>query len=202
MRTNLKERETVIFKTNQHWYFLIMPVIISSLFLFVSLYLFFSTGVTRIVPAIILAVGLIFLIYKVYERKYNIWVITNLRLIDEEGVFTVRVKESPIDKINNVTYVQTFLGRILGFGDVEIQTAAEQGATIYNGIALPRELSEALTTVQEKYKHDLFTAQAKSFTQANDGEEQGDLIECPFCAEKIKAKAKICRYCGRELPVK
>jgi hypothetical protein len=26
-----------------------------------------------------------------------------------------------------------------------------------------------------------------------------DERECPFCAETIKKKAKVCRYCGREL---
>ncbi len=28
---------------------------------------------------------------------------------------------------------------------------------------------------------------------------EADEKECPFCAEIIKAKAKVCRYCGREL---
>ena len=201
MRTKLKNNEKVIFNTKHHWIVLINPFLVSLVIfgLFVLLY-----SVIKDASFWLIVIGFAsfsYFAYKWLERKYDIWVVTNTRIIDEQGLFTISAKESPLEKINNVTYHQSVTGRIFKFGDIEIQTAAEMGATTYHKIARPNELKEAITTAQEEYKQNNVLNQAQRLAESmkNNSADDSDTIECPFCAERIKSKAKICRYCGREL---
>ena len=87
-------------------------------------------------------------------------------MIDEFGVFTLNSKESPLDKINNVSYNQTIWGRILGYGDVQIQTAAEIGSTTYRMVEKPEKLKDTITLMQEEYKKFQISSQAKELAKA------------------------------------
>lgn len=200
MNATLKTNEEIIFQTVPHWIDLIVPGFIALAIIAFAVILYVLVNAALIIFIIIAAAGILYFLYKYIERKRNLWIVTNLRVIDEEGIFSISCKESPLDKINNVTYFQSLWGRMLGFGDVEIQTAAEMGATKYHLIASPRELKDAITSAQENYKQSQVNFQAQKLSQAINDAESGDTMECPFCAEIIKAKAKICRFCGRELP--
>ncbi len=118
--------------------------------------------VVYVIPFVLIC----FFAYKIVERKNNLWAVTNLRVIDESGVFSRNSKESPLDKINNVSYNQSIWGRMFGYGSVQIQTAAEVGASTYNLVERPKELKDTITQMQEEYKNFRILTQARELAKA------------------------------------
>jgi membrane protein YdbS with pleckstrin-like domain len=82
--------------------------------------------------------------------RADLWVVTTQRVIDESGVLTVKMMDSPLEIIQNVGCEQSIFGRMLGFGRVSIQTAAEQGMMTLEGIGQPEALRDAILDMKER----------------------------------------------------
>jgi uncharacterized membrane protein YdbT with pleckstrin-like domain len=126
-----------------------------------------------------------YFIYKIIQRNNNIWVVTDSRVIDEYGVFSNNSKESPLDKINNVSYGQTFWGKIFGYGNVQIQTAAEIGSTTYFAVEKPKKLKDTITLMQEEYKGNQIKKQATELASAIIAGQQYNKIDVSSELEKL-----------------
>jgi uncharacterized membrane protein YdbT with pleckstrin-like domain len=184
MRTPLQKGEKILLVTYSSWVSLIGP----SLFVvvgFVAAYFigFFQWGWIAAVVAVL------FFMARYAAWKVNIWVVTNYRVIDEAGLLSHYAKESPLDKINNVSYDQTLAGRLFNFGHVEIQTAAEVGATDYYNVNHPRRLKDTITAAQSEYKSWQFTSQANMMAaamQANSRHDPSAVAAAPNVAAELE----------------
>lgn len=113
-------------------------------------------------PAFLIGAGAVaFLIALVILAKLmvlrsNEHVLTNRRMIQQTGIFNKRSMDAPLDKVNNVEHWQTLWGRLLGYGDVEIDTASEHGATRFRDISRPLEFKNAIVGAAEAYRSHRF----------------------------------------------
>lgn len=167
MRTSLKKDEKVLLIIRHHWLKLVLPFTVWILISIITLWIASaSSSLTAAAALIIILLAAIYPLWAYFNWVYNIWAVTNLRVIDEGGYFTRHAKESPLDKINNIEYAQSFWGRIFGYGDVDIQTAAEMGETTYIMIHHPKLLKDTITHAQEESKKAQVNNQAQQLAKA------------------------------------
>lgn len=161
MRTPLQKGENILLITRTSWITLIVPAILALAGLVAAYFIdFFGWGLAVSVPL------LLYFLYQYLSWRVNIWGVTNFRVIDETGLLSHYAKESPLEKINNVSYDQTLLGRILNYGHVEIQTAAEIGSTDYDSVHAPKLLKDTITLAQADFKTFQLTSQANHMATA------------------------------------
>jgi uncharacterized membrane protein YdbT with pleckstrin-like domain len=159
MKTKLLRDEKIIIQTKPHWLTLVGPFLLMIIGSIVGI-------VIGNYGLLIVLIFVVYFIYKIFQRNNNLWAVTNLRVIDEYGVFSNNTKESPLDKINNVSYLQSFGGKIFGYGNVQIQTASEIGSTTYFAVENPKELKDTITHMQEEYKQHQIKKQANELANA------------------------------------
>lgn len=199
IRATLKEGEHIILIARKHYITLIIPLIVIGL---VFLIFFASpkeiSNTIRPMALYFIVLSLLYLLYVFYDRKTDIFIITNYRVIKEWGIFSYNAMENSLDKIHNVGIRQDILGLMLNYGDIIIQTAAETSYKSERFIAAPKQFQTTIFKAQENLRITSSNAHSKqSYIEQNNNTD--DTIECYYCAEKIKAKARICRYCNHEV---
>ncbi|MEO8745674.1 MAG: PH domain-containing protein [Candidatus Dormiibacterota bacterium] len=158
--SNLLPGENLILKDHPHWVTLIrtliIPVVVILLVLWAdynvlldnygSLPPHFRTFLTLGV----FAIALLWLIV-VWIRWQSIsYTLTDQRIKIETGVFGRSEKVIPIDRVQDCTTKQSVLGRILGYGRVEIDAAGAQGAEILDHLPKPGTFRDHVFMQSEK----------------------------------------------------
>lgn len=156
--------EMAIFVRRKHPIFLILPAWPAVLALLGLLVLFLlHTGNARLGALFFIletVFGVIFFIFLVKwliadlnDWLFDIYVLTDRRLIDASGFFSPTRKEATLDRIQQVQVDRNNLFEyLLDFGNVVIVTAGAQGDLTLDGIAHPRELADQIREAEQAYR--------------------------------------------------
>ena len=100
----------------------------------------------------ILAGVVVVFVLRLLWRVANWWeariVLTSRRLLEVSGLLTRRVASMALDKVTDTTYRRSVLGRILGYGDLCVESPGqEQGLYTIDHLPRPDEFYRTVMTV-------------------------------------------------------
>ena len=110
------------------------------------------TGVARYLPFALLIVPVVWFLPTYIHWSAEQYIVTNRRIIQLEGVINKHTIDSSLDKINDVVLDQSFWGRLLGYGDLEILTGSDIGLNKLRQIQDPLKFKKAMLDAKEELR--------------------------------------------------
>jgi uncharacterized membrane protein YdbT with pleckstrin-like domain len=142
--------ETLIFLARQHAFVLFRPILVNLIAL--ALFIWLSVLFHKAWLFVLCLAPLIFLLWKFMAWHNREYILTSRRVVKQEGVLSISSFDAPLDKINNVFHQQSLAGRLLNYGRVGLETASEQGTTVFDFLARPVDFKSRIVHQRELYK--------------------------------------------------
>jgi len=137
----LAANEEIVIRTRQHWIVLAKSFLLNACGV-IALIVIAIVATVAAGPAGIAIIVLTILPIGAFLLRYLAWwneeyAVTNRRVIQAQGIINKHVIDSSLEKVNDVVLYQSFIGRMLGYGDIEILTASEIGVNRLHKITDP-----------------------------------------------------------------
>ncbi len=136
----LNHNEQVVLDLRPHWWYFARPIalLVAAMALGILILAWdVAPGPLNLVAGLGVVVALIWFGLTYLRWATTSFVITTDRLISRSGVLNRSGVEIPLEKINTVFFRQTIFERLIKSGDLEIESASEEGTSDFTDIRRP-----------------------------------------------------------------
>src|SRR3989449_1993542 len=152
--------ENLVLQDHPHWITVVKSAVVPVVLLVVVAvadftilgpdYGFYTPNLRKVLSALVIAIALLWFIVVWIRWQSITYVLTDQRIKLESGVFGRQEKIIPIDRVQDCTTKQSLIGRILGYGRVEVDAAGAQGAEVLDHLPKPGEFRDQVFVQSEK----------------------------------------------------
>ena len=138
----IQDGETLALDLRPHWWYFSRNIFTGIPLLIIIILLFSEThGDVRkylgwIVGLMVLAWAA-WLVLKYFQWVMTYFVVTSRRVIYRTGVISKKGVEIPLERVNNINFHQRIIDRIIGAGDLDIESAGKDGQSHFDFIRHP-----------------------------------------------------------------
>jgi uncharacterized membrane protein YdbT with pleckstrin-like domain len=142
----LNDGEEVVVDVRPHWWYLAGPVLILGVVIAAAISVAVLGASSWLNWVAIGALGLAaaWLLGRYVRWASTSLVVTNRRLISRTGVFARSGREIPLAALTDISYRQSLLERVIGAGDVLIESAGRQGHEVFPDLPRPARIQQAI----------------------------------------------------------
>ena len=152
----LNDNETVSVDLHPHWWFLAAPTFAIVVAMTAGVVTLLATEADTSVRTaagwatmVAIAASAVWLVTRYGRWLTTHFVITNRRVIFRTGLLTKRGIEIPIDRVNTVYFNQGIFERMVGAGDLLIESGGESGQQRFTDIRQPDRVQRVLHAEME-----------------------------------------------------
>ena len=151
--------ENLVLKDHPHWITvvksLVVPVVLLVAVLVADLTVlgpewYYVPKLRTFLTLGVVALALLWAIVVWIRWRSVSYTLTGQRITIQSGVFSRQEKIIPIDRVQDCTTRQSLLGRIIGYGRVEVDAAGAQGAEILDHLPQPGDFRDQVFVQSEK----------------------------------------------------
>jgi uncharacterized membrane protein YdbT with pleckstrin-like domain len=137
-----------------HWIALVGPVVVAVLLVVAEVLLFTLLDPPRLIGWAAVLAGIVLLLV-LPVRSFLAWVtshfvVTSDRVIHRSGWLAKRSMEIPLERINDVRFEQSVLERVVGAGDLRIESGGEYGQNHFRDIRNPEHVQKLIYEMSEE----------------------------------------------------
>jgi membrane protein YdbS with pleckstrin-like domain len=135
----LNEGEEIVLDLRPHWWYLSGPValVVAALAATIASLAASAPQWLQVGLVVVLVITVVWLIIRYAKWTTTSFVLTSHRLVHRSGVLAKAGREIPLDHINDISYHQTIFDRIIGAGDLVIESAGQRGQEVFPDLPKP-----------------------------------------------------------------
>jgi uncharacterized membrane protein YdbT with pleckstrin-like domain len=192
---HLLDDEHIVYRARLHWSIFASSILVVLLGIALGIVLRIYQPEYWYLGLVLVGIGLLFAIGPAIRYNSSEYAVTDKRVLAKHGFIQRDSIETLLTKIEAISVDQGILGRILGFGTIVI-TGTGGTEEAFPRISAPLEFRR-----QIQGQIVAFEEQRGPMATTTGAERETGRVEreCPYCAEPILARARVCKHCGREV---
>ncbi len=149
----LIDDETIVTEFRQHWKLLVIPIgwfVLAMIILGLIIWIDLWQPIEWVLYVAVIGAAVWFIVRPVVSWLTTLYVLTTERLITRRGLIAKSGIEIPLERITNVNFSQTVAERMLGAGDLLVESAGTGGQSRFSNIPHPDAFASLLYKTREE----------------------------------------------------